>query len=206
MFTSSFKKRLCSNRSFHIVVPIYKCDYNLHLGADKSKDCKGLYSESMTGANQDSTDTLQQNLCVAVPEAVEPCSTHHAWKQAVQEFFLGLGWVSLGAWVRPTALGTGRGWNAGKSSGRFQALCLTLAVGAEEGFLLLQHCSHRCLLKNKPQKRKVRKNWFWAWDFVQEKPQSSKELVQQPKYDSCIPKLHMKNAYVFKPVENTSNV
>lgn len=110
---------------------------------------------------------------MAVPETVELCNTHHVWKQEGQGLSLGLGWVSLAAWVHLTALGTGRGWNAGKSSGRCPALSPTLAAGAEEGFLLLQHCSRRCLLKNKPHRRKAHKNWFWASDFMQDKTQSS---------------------------------
>lgn len=138
------------------MLPIYKCaDYNTYLGADRSRDCQGPYSEGMTEVNQDPTDTLQQNLGVPVPGAVELCNTHRVWTQAVQELFLELGWVWLGARAHPTASGTGRGWSAGKSSGRFPAPNSTLAVGAEEGFLLLQHCSHRCLLKNKPQRRKA---------------------------------------------------
>lgn len=43
-------------------------------------------------------------------------------------------------------------------------------------------------------------------EFSAKSPQvPRKELAQQPKYDSCIMKLHMKNAYVFNPVENTPN-
>lgn len=124
------------------------------------------------------------------PQTVELCNTHHVWKQEGQGFLLGLGWVSLAAWVHLTALGTGRGWNAGRSSGRCPAPSLTLAAGAEEGFLLLQHCSRRCLLKNKPQRRKAHKNWYWAWDFYARK----NPKFQQPKYNSCILKSHMKNS------------
>lgn len=80
------------------------------------------------------------------PSAAHRAAIRHVWKQEGQGLSLGLGWVSLAAWVHPTALGTGRGWNAGKSSGRCPAPSPTLAAGAEEGFLLLQHCSRRCLL------------------------------------------------------------
>jgi len=41
-----------------------------------------------------------------------------------------------------------------KSLERFQDQSLKLAVDAEEGFLLLQHCSHQCLLSNKPHPKK----------------------------------------------------
>lgn len=46
-----------------------------------------------------------------------------------------------------------------RSLGRFQGQSLRLAVGAEEGFLLLQHYSHQCHLDNHdPEKKKACQN------------------------------------------------
>lgn len=91
-----------------------------------------------------------------VTEEVKQCNTHCVWKWVVLEFLQVLGSVSLGALVHLTAQGTDRDWNAVKSLGRFQDQSLTLAGDAGEGFLLLQHYSHRCHLDNNhPKKEKA---------------------------------------------------